>query len=96
VKRSLREIELCLDVDGTLLDLAAHPDTVEVPTDLVDALVAAERRLAGTLALISGRPIAARDWLFAPLRLRASGVYGAEIRYTPDGGGKMPRERLGG
>jgi trehalose 6-phosphate phosphatase len=88
-----REIGLFLDVDGTLLDFASHPDAVEVPANLIGALAAAERRLAGALALISGRPITALDRLFAPLRLRASGVHGAEIRCTPEGGGKMPRER---
>jgi trehalose 6-phosphate phosphatase len=88
-----REIGLFLDVDGTLLDLAPHPDAVEVPTHLIGALAAAERQLGGALALISGRPIAALDRLFAPLRLRASGVHGAEIRCTRDGAGRMPRER---
>ena len=78
------EIGLFLDVDGTLLDLAPHPDAVAVPMDLIHVLATAERRLAGALALISGRPIAALDRLFAPLRLRASGVHGAEIRCAPD------------
>jgi len=88
-----REIGLFVDVDGTLLDFASHPDAVEVPANLIGTLAAAERRLAGALALISGRPIAALDRLFAPLRLRASGVHGAEIRCAPEGGGKMSRER---
>ena len=86
------EISLFLDVDGTLLDLAPHPDAVEVPTDLVGALAAAERRLGGALALISGRPIATLDRLFTPLRLRASGVHGAEIRHRGDDAGRIPRE----
>jgi trehalose 6-phosphate phosphatase len=79
-----REIGLFLDVDGTLRCFAPHPDAVEVPTDLVDALSAAEQRFAGALALTSGRLIAALEGLFAPLKLRASGVYGAEIRYARD------------
>jgi trehalose 6-phosphate phosphatase len=87
-----REIGLFLDVDGTLRRFAPHPDAVEVPTDLVDALSAAEQRLAGALALISGRLIAALDRLFAPLKLRASGVHGAEIRYARDGVLRMPKE----
>lgn len=88
-----QEIGLFLDVDGTLLDLAPHPDAVEVPAALTDALVAAERRLDGALALVSGRPIAALDRLFAPLRLRASGVHGAEIRCTRDGAPRMLAEQ---
>lgn len=81
-------IGLFLDVDGTLLDLAASPEAVEVPKGLLDALAAAERRLGGALALVSGRPIAELDRLFAPLRLRASGIHGAQIREAADGGGR--------
>jgi trehalose 6-phosphate phosphatase len=87
-----QEIGLFLDVDGTLLDLAPDPDAVEVPAELIDSLAAAERRVEGALALISGRPIAALDRLFAPLRLRAAGVHGAEIRCTPDSAGSIPEE----
>jgi trehalose 6-phosphate phosphatase len=79
-----RQIGLFLDVDGTLLDLAPRPEAVEVPSDLPDALAAAERRLDGALALISGRPIEQLDRLFAPLRLPASGTHGAEIRHSAD------------
>ncbi len=78
-------IALFLDVDGTLLDLAARPDDVVTPAGLVATLAGAERKLAGALALISGRPIDDIDGLFAPLRLRVSGVHGAEIRFDPDG-----------
>ncbi len=74
------QIGLFLDVDGTLLDLAPRPDAVEVPASLVDTLAAAERHLDGALALVSGRPIEQLDRLFAPLRLPASGVHGAQIR----------------
>ncbi len=74
-----------LDVDGTLLDLAERPDAVEVQAGLLDDLIAVECALSGALALVSGRPIAELDRLFAPVRLRASGVHGAEIRYAPDG-----------
>jgi trehalose 6-phosphate phosphatase len=87
-----KEIALFLDVDGTLLDLAPHPAAVQVPADLIGTLAAAERRLEGALALISGRPIVALDRLLAPLRLRASGIHGAEIRCTPEGVRPMPTE----
>jgi trehalose 6-phosphate phosphatase len=93
VELKRQEIALFLDVDGTLLDLAPHPDAVEVPAGLVGVLATVERRLDGALALVSGRSIAALDRLFAPLRLPASGVHGAEIRYTRDGAGRMPTER---
>jgi trehalose 6-phosphate phosphatase len=77
-------LALFLDVDGTLLDLAARPEDVVTPRGLVSTLAEAERKLAGALALISGRAIDDIDRLFAPLRLRASGVHGAEIRFDPD------------
>jgi trehalose 6-phosphate phosphatase len=82
-------IALFLDVDGTLLDLAERPDGVVTPRGLVATLAATERKLAGALALISGRAIDDVDRLFTPLRLRVSGVHGAEIRFDP-GAPKMP------
>ena len=66
---------LFLDVDGTLLDLAASPTAVVVPRGLVECIASIELALGGALALFSG--------LFQPLCLRASGVHGAEIRYDP-------------
>jgi trehalose 6-phosphate phosphatase len=88
-----QEIALFLDVDGTLLDLAPHPEAVEVPAGLTDSLAAVERRLDGALALVSGRPVAALDRIFAPLRLRAAGVHGAETRWAPESPVSMPAER---
>jgi trehalose 6-phosphate phosphatase len=78
------DVALFLDVDGTLLDIGETPRSVTVPRKLVDSLRRAERKLDGALALISGRPIEDIDSLFEPLRLRASGVHGAEIRLRPD------------
>jgi trehalose 6-phosphate phosphatase len=78
-------IGLFLDVDGTLLDIAPRPEAVEVKASLLDDLAAAERALGGALALVSGRPIAELDRLFAPLRLAASGTHGAELRHWPGG-----------
>jgi trehalose 6-phosphate phosphatase len=71
---------LFLDVDGTLLDIASHPELVSVEPRLIVDLAAAERALDGALALVSGRPIAELDALFAPLRLAVGGVHGAELR----------------
>jgi len=74
---------LFLDIDGTLLDLADRPDRVAVPDGLRGHLSAASERLAGALALVSGRPLADIDRLFAPLRLPASGQHGGEWRPAP-------------
>jgi trehalose 6-phosphate phosphatase len=74
---------LFLDVDGTLLDLAASPTAVVVPHGLVECIADIERALGGAFALVSGRTLADLDRLFSPLRLRAGAVHGAEIRYDP-------------
>lgn len=84
-KLNPRTIGLFLDVDGTLLDIAPRPEAVEVQPGLLDDLAAAERVLGGALALVSGRPIAELDRLFAPLRVAASGIHGAEMRRWPNG-----------
>src|SRR5579863_4921349 len=88
---------LFLDVDGTLLDIAPRPEDVEVKPGLLDDLAAAEHAVGSALALVSGRPIAELDRLFAPLRPPASGVHGAEMRRHPGGAVRMLTSgRLGG
>lgn len=78
-----RNWALFLDIDGTLLDIAATPDEVTVPPPLRGHLAAAERALDGALALVSGRPLTDIDRLFDPLRLAASGQHGGEWRRDP-------------
>jgi len=73
---------LFLDVDGTLLEIAATPDKVRVDADLVELLRRLQAVSEGAVALISGRPIAELDVLFAPLQLAAGGVHGFERRDT--------------
>ncbi len=80
-QQSLGEFGLFLDVDGTLIDIAPNPDAVVVPQSLIRDLEIAERRFEGALALVSGRTIKDLDRLFSPLRLKASGVHGAEFRF---------------
>ncbi|MFG1396472.1 trehalose-phosphatase [Roseixanthobacter pseudopolyaromaticivorans] len=69
-----------LDVDGTLIDIAPHPDAVMVPASLLHDLSTLQTRAEGALALVSGRAIENLDRLFSPLRLPASGIHGAESR----------------
>lgn len=75
-----------LDVDGTLLDLAAHPDAVSVDPDLMRLLVDLRAALGGALALITGRSVATIDELFSPTKLPVAGQHGAERR---DAGGRL-------
>jgi trehalose 6-phosphate phosphatase len=71
---------LFLDVDGTLLDIAAHPDDVRTTPRLKLLLRRALTRLGGSVALVSGRSIANLDQLFSPLILPAAGLHGVERR----------------
>jgi trehalose 6-phosphate phosphatase len=57
---------LFLDIDGTLLDLAATPDAVIVPPGLPDTLRTLQQRLGGALAILSGRKLADIDFLLRP------------------------------
>jgi trehalose 6-phosphate phosphatase len=75
---------LFLDVDGTLLDIASAPELVVMPPELSGTLSRLSDLLGGALALVSGRPIAQLDRLFAPLKLPAAGEHGAEIRLAAD------------
>lgn len=87
IMEQLRGKRLCLflDIDGTLLEFAAHPDAVYVPPQLVADLREAYGIFEGAIAFVSGRPVAQIDALFQPLRFSAAGVHGAEIRLAPDG-----------
>jgi trehalose 6-phosphate phosphatase len=79
-----RRAALFLDVDGTLLDIAATPDRVVVPEGLAATIARLERLLGGALAIVTGRTLADLDRLFFPLRTRAAGVHGAEMRFAPN------------
>jgi len=73
------ENALFLDVDGTLIGLAATPDSVIVPPNLHDLLRALKTRQGGALAILSGRPLADIDRLCgAGLPLAAE--HGAVLR----------------
>jgi trehalose 6-phosphate phosphatase len=80
----LREAAILLDIDGTILDLAATPGDVSVPPSLCMILQRLRERTSGALALVSGRPLADIDRIFSPLRFVAIGGHGAEIRIVPD------------
>ncbi len=75
---------LFLDMDGTLLELAATPESVRVPEGLIPLLERLSAHLGGAVAIISGRRIADIDALLHPLSIATSGVHGAEIRRRPE------------
>ncbi|GGE37374.1 putative trehalose-phosphate phosphatase [Agaricicola taiwanensis] len=73
---------LFLDIDGTLLDLAAAPTEVVVPEWMPGALERLSRRLDGALALVTGRALENADELFTPHRFAVAGLHGADIRFA--------------
>ena len=81
----LRRVSLLLDIDGTLLDIAPTPESVSVPTSLVDTIAKLDHITSGAVAFISGRQLAAIDALFAPLKLPTVGCHGAEVRTSRGG-----------
>jgi trehalose 6-phosphate phosphatase len=86
------EWALFIDIDGTLLDMAAAPDAVHVPPELVGTLNRLGRTFDGAMALITGRRVADADRFFAPLKLPVSGVHGAEARGAANGAPAMLAE----
>jgi trehalose 6-phosphate phosphatase len=71
---------LFLDFDGTLADIAEHPEAVSFPSALANLLARLRDRLDGALAIISGRPVAVLDGFLAPHQFDMAGLHGAEVR----------------
>ncbi len=71
---------LFLDVDGTLIEFADRPDAVTLLPEVRQAIGRISDRLEGAVALVSGRPLAQLDALFAPLDLPAAGLHGHQMR----------------
>ena len=71
---------LFVDVDGTLLDIAARPDAVIVDSSLPSTLRRLHARLGGALAPVSGRPLRDVDALLGLVNAAAAGLHGAELR----------------
>lgn len=79
---------LFLDVDGTLLEIAATPRAVHTDRADTKLIAALYEKADGALALVSGRSLAMIDLLFAPLKLPAAGQHGVERR---DARGRVQR-----
>ena len=74
---------LFLNFDGTLVEPAAYRETAAIPEMLPGLLAGLERRLEGALAIVTGRRLESLDAALTPLRLRAAGVHGAQLRPEP-------------
>jgi len=75
-----RGVALFLDIDGTLIDLAASPELVTVHGEVAARLPELASELDGAVALITGRTIANADCLFPALSLPIAGQHGSERR----------------
>jgi trehalose 6-phosphate phosphatase len=71
---------LFLDVDGTLLDFADHPDQVCVDSRLRELVEDLYGALDGALALVSGRGLDDLDDLFGHPPWAMAGLHGLELR----------------
>ena len=79
-------LALFVDVDGTLLDIAARPDAVVVEPSLRATLRRLHARLGGALAVLSGRPLREVDALLGLDDASGAGLHGVELR-APGGAG---------
>ena len=71
---------LFLDVDGSLVELAEHPDAARASPRLQAILQNLNTVLGGAVALVSGRSIAGLDALVGASGLAAAGLHGLERR----------------
>lgn len=72
---------LFLDLDGTLLDIAADPAQVVVPPSLPDLLAELHRLLGGAVAVVSGRTLNDIDRLLWPFAGCAGAEHGGSLRF---------------
>lgn len=77
---AIPQLAIFTDFDGTLVEIAATPDAVEVPEHLADQLQRAARELDSAFAVLTGREIADIDRFLAPLHLPIAGAHGTQRR----------------
>ncbi len=80
---NLATLALFLDVDGTLVPIAADPASVRPDPALPALLAGASKRLGGALGIISGREIDSIDRLTDGAVPYLAGSHGAEYRLGP-------------
>ena len=76
----LHGVSLFLDFDGTLVDIAPDPARVAVTEELRGLLAQLQQRLAGRVAILTGRSAADVEGLIAPIQVVVGGSHGLETR----------------
>lgn len=76
----LDDAALFLDFDGTLVELAETPDSIQVATELGPMLRRLRRRLDGRLAIVSGRSLADLERHVPLSGIAFSGSHGLELQ----------------
>lgn len=71
---------LFLDFDGTLVEIADHPDGVVVPPELPGLIARLSQRLDGRFAIVTGRSLDALEGLLGTLEVAVAGSHGGEFR----------------
>lgn len=71
---------LFLDLDGTLVDFAAHPEQVVASDELRLLLITLARAMNGAVALITGRTVASADAVLDGALINVAGIHGVELR----------------
>jgi trehalose 6-phosphate phosphatase len=79
---------LFLDFDGTLVELAATPESIMVPPRLAPLLGRLRERLQGRIAIVSGRAVADLEKYLPAADIGLSGSHGLELRLP--GGDALP------
>lgn len=77
--RPQRDWALFLDFDGSIVEIAATPQQIEVDSALSGLLVRVREALGGALAVVSGRPLAQLDSYLGD-EFAAAGLHGLERR----------------
>lgn len=80
VLQGLPHEALFLDFDGTLVEIAPHPDAIRVAPELPGIIRDIAARLDGRLAIVSGRPLHDLDRHLGPLDVAMAGSHGGEFR----------------
>lgn len=76
----VRQQALFLDLDGTLVEFAAHPEQVVASAELRELLSNLSRAMDGAVALVTGRSIASADAVLDGVLVHIAGVHGFERR----------------